>query len=51
MARIDLSRNKFTQRPPATLNLLPDKYFDIWYSIDTKTSPLWGILLPLQAVK
>ena len=51
MARIDLSRHRFTQRPPTTLNLLPDKYFDLWLSIDTKNSPLCGILLRLRAVK
>ena len=51
MARIDLSRHRFTQRPPTTLNLFPDKYFDLWLSIDTKNSPLCGILLRLRAVK
>ena len=51
MARIDLSRHRFTQRPPTTLNLFPDKYFDLWLSIDTKSSPLCGILLRLRAVK
>ena len=51
MARIDLSRHRFTQRPPTTLNLLPDKYFDLWLSIDTKNSPLCGILLRLRSVK
>ena len=51
MAWIDLSRHRFTQRPPTTLNLLPDKYFDLWLSIDTKNSPLCGILLQLRAVK
>ena len=51
MARIDLSRHRFTRRPPTTLNLFPDKYFDLWLSIDTKNSPLCGILLWLRAVK
>ena len=51
MARIDFRRHRFTQRPPTTLNLLPDKYFDLWLSIDTKNSPLCGILLGLRAVK
>ena len=51
MARIDLRCHRFTQRPPTTLNLLPDKYFDLWLSIDTKNSPLCGILLRLRAVK
>ena len=51
MARIDFRRHRFTQRPPTTLNLLPDKYFDLWLSIDTKNSPLCGILLRLRAVK
>ena len=51
MARIDLRRHRFTQRPPTTLNLLPDKYFDLWLSIDTQNSPLCGILLRLRAVK
>ena len=51
MTRIDLSRHRFTQRPPTTLNLFPDKYFDLWLSIDTKSSPLCGILLRLRAVK
>ena len=51
MARIDLRRYRFTQRPPTTLNLLPDKYFDLWLSIDTKNSPLCGLLLPLRATK
>ena len=50
MARIDLRRHRFTQRPPDTLNLLPYKYFDLWLSIDTKNSPLCGILLRLRAV-
>ena len=51
MARIDLRHHRFTQRPPTTLNLLPDKYFDLWLSIDTQNSPLCGILLRLRAVK
>ena len=51
MARIDLRRHRFTQRPPTTLNLLPDRYFDLWLSIDTQNSPLCDILLPQQAVK
>ena len=28
MARIDLRHHRFTQRPPTTLNLLLDKYFE-----------------------
>ena len=51
MAQIDLRRHRYTQRPPTTLNLLSDKYFDLWLSIDTKNSPLCGILLRLRAVK
>ena len=51
MAQVFLRRHRFTQRPPTTLNLLPDKYFDLWLSIDTKNSPLCGILLRLRAVK
>ena len=45
MARIDLRCHRFTQRPPTTLNLLPDKYFDLWLFLDTKNSPLCDILL------
>ena len=41
----------FNQKPPTTLNLLPDKYFDLWLSIDTQTSPLCDILLRLRAAK
>ena len=41
MAWIDLRCHRFTQRPPTTLKLLPDKYFDLWLSIDTKNSPLF----------
>ena len=51
MAQVFLRSHRFTQRPPTTLNLLPDKYFDLWLSIDTKNSPLCGILLRLRAVK
>ena len=51
MARIALSRHKWAKRPPTTLNLVSDKYFDLWLSIDTKNSPLCGILLRLRAVK
>ena len=42
-----------TQIPPTTLNLVSDKYicFDLWLSIDTKNSPLCGLLLLLCAVK
>ena len=35
MAWIDLSRHKFIQMPPTTLNLGSDKYFDLQLSIDT----------------
>ena len=35
MARIDISRHKFIQMPPTTLNLGSDKYFDLQLSIDT----------------
>ena len=32
-------------------NLISDKYYDLWLSIDTKNSPLSGILLLLQAAE
>ena len=51
MARIDLSRHIWAKRPPTSLNLVSDKYFDLWLSIDTKNNPLWGIFLRLWAVK
>ena len=51
MAWIDFRRHRFTQRPPTTLHLPLDKYFDLWLSIDTKNSPLCDILLWLRAVK
>ena len=40
-----------SKRPPTTQNLIPNKYFDLWVSKDTKNSLLCVILLPLQAVK
>ena len=51
MARIDLSRHKFIQRPTTTLNLVSDKYLDLQLSIDTKISLLCSILLRLRALK
>ena len=51
MARIDLSHHIWAKRPPTSLNLVSDKYFDLWLSIDTKNNPLWGIFLRLWAVK
>ena len=32
-------------------NLISDKYYDLWLSIDTKNSPLSGILLLLQVAE
>ena len=40
-----------SKRPPTTQNLIPNEYFDLWLSKDTKNSLLCVILLPLQAVK
>ena len=51
MAQIDFRPYKCTKLPLGAQNWFPDKYFDLWLSIDTKNSPLWGILLPLQAIK
>ena len=37
--------------PSSAQNLISDKYYDLWLSIDTKNSPLSGILLLLQAAE
>ena len=51
MARIDFRPYKCTKLPLGAQNWFPNKYYDLWLSIDTKSSPLCGILLRLRAVK
>ena len=50
-ARTDFRLSKLTKRPPSTQNLLSNEYFDLYLSIDTKNSPLYSILMPLQAAE